>query len=429
MALIRLKNFQSLTITALSFLVSVIGFVNHLLLARVFGIGADIDAFLYATSLPLFLSALLTSYFMYGAVPILMQSSNQSRSLSEMLVASCFLACPFFIVALFITLDAIYFSLFSFELIGTTARLVSIAWIIGGFQVISGALSAIFNAKRYFLIPILLQMLTPIGFAGGALLTVMDPDIIFPLIGMLFGVAISILVGIFVLWSFLVNIRQSTINDLIRLLRGNSGLYNTLIASSAFAAYSLIDAVLAPRYGPGTLSSLGYAQRIVIGFGNIAVIGVFSTSGPKFSDSLLKGGFDKFKKVVRHSIITVLGLSVSMGLFIWYNIELLITFIFGEKIHSDQLFPLLSLLSIMLCGMTPMLCSTILLRAVLCIKDSQIYIFMFGIGVPFLYSIFCLLLSPYGLLSFGYAYLISWIFGFCVLFARIFCGHHGLSKK
>jgi hypothetical protein len=70
--------------------------------------------------------------------------------------------------------------------------------------------------------------------------------------------------------------------------------------------------------------------------------------------------------------------------------------------------------------MIPMLCSTILLRAALCINNSHLYIFLFGMGVPAFYFIFCMLLSPIGLLSFGYAYLISWIFGFGVLITCLF---------
>lgn len=419
-AIFSLNSFQSLAITALSFLLSALGFLNHLLLARVFGIGSDIDAFLYATSIPMFIAGLLTAYFMYGAVPILMQADNQERSSSEMLVVACLLSCLFFLVALLLKIDVIYFSLSSFSVFEADVKLVSIAWMIGGFQVIFGALSAIFNAKRYFFMPVLLQALTPIGFGVGALAAIANPNIVLPLIGMLAGVFVATIVGFIVLWDFLASIRQSSLKDAIWLLRSNTGLFNTLLASSAFAAYAIIDAYLAPHFGVGALSTLGYAQRIVIGFGNIAVIGVFSTAGPKFSDSLLNSGFDEFLLVVRKSINIVLALAVVLGLLLWYNSELLINFIFGEKVQSDQVLPLRSILPIMLIGMIPMLCSTILLRAVLCIKDSHLYIFLFGAGVPVVYFAFCLILSPIGLVSFGFAYMISWIYGFGVLSTRLF---------
>jgi putative peptidoglycan lipid II flippase len=415
-----LNLFQSLALTALTLLVSAIGFLNHLLLARVFGIGSDIDAFLYATSIPLFIAGLLTAYFMYGAVPILIKADNQGRSSMEMLIAAFYFAAPFFFIALIIKLNSIHFSLFSFGSMPVSSKLMSIAWIIGGFQVVIGALSAIFNAKKYFFVPVLLQTITPIGFLAGALLTISIPNIVLPLVGMLVGAIVSTILGIIVLWKFLFSIRKSSLNGLIWLLHGNTGLISTLLASSAFAAYPLIDAFLAPRFGVGALSTLGFAQRIIIGFGNIAVIGVFSISGPKFSDALLNGGFDEFQKVVKKSIYTVLGISVPLGLFLWYNSQTLILLIFGDEIDPGQIFSLMALLPIMLVGMIPMLCSSVLLRAALCIKNSRLYIFLFGIGVPVLYFIFCLLLSSIGLLSFGYAYLISWVFGFGVLITFLF---------
>lgn len=415
--IITTDTFRSVTITALTFLMSALGFLSYLLLAKVFGIGSEIDAFLYAISIPLFIASLLTAYFTYGIVPILMQSDNICLSSSQLIVIACLLACIFFFVSIIYKIDATIFLFSSFRQLNGEARLVSIAWIIGGFQVILGSLSSIFNANRFFIIPVLLQTLTPIGFLVGALATIGNENIYFPLIGMLAGIIVAIIIGIIILWNFLVSFLQLSFKNTFKLIRGNAGLFTTLMASSVFAVYPIIDAHLAPNFGIGALSTLGYAHRLIIGFGNIAVIGVFLISGPKFADTLLNNGIDQFQIIVRKSINTVLVLAATVGLLLWYYSELLINFIFGEKVQAG---PLISLLPIMLVGMVPMLSSSILLRAAFCIKSLRGYIFLFGMGVPVVYLIFCLVLSPIGLLSFGYAYLISWIFGFSVLFVALF---------
>jgi putative peptidoglycan lipid II flippase len=413
--LIKFNSIQALAITGLSLVLSALGFLGSLLLARVFGLGADIDAFLYATSIPLFIAAIIAGYFMYGTIPLLMQTDDQVRTSSEILLFACLLSCPFFLMSILFKVDSIYNSPSLFGIYGVNLNLEFVAWIIGGVQVIFSALTAILNAKKYFLMPIFLQILTPLGSIFGALITLVNPNIIFPLVGMLIGVVSATIISFIVLRSLLIGIRKSSLIKVISLFRYNKDMLCTLLASSAFGVYAVIDAKLAISFGEGALSTLGYAQRIVIGFGNIAVIGIFATSGPKLSDALLNVGFGHFLKVLKKSIINVVCIAVIVGLLLIYNLNLLLNFIFGSNVNSDEVLSLRSILPFMLIGMVPMLCSSILLRAVLCIKGLNFYILLFGAGVPVVYIIFCFIFSPIGLLSFGVSYLISWFFGFLIL--------------
>jgi hypothetical protein len=96
---------------------------------------------------------------------------------------------------------------------------------------------------------------------------------------------------------------------------------------------------------------------------------------------------------------------------LWFYSDLLVDIIFGTEIEPGQVRSLLSILPLMLLGMVPMLCSSVLLRAVLCLRNRSLYILFFGIGVPISYVGLCWLLSPLGFISIGFAYFISWIFG------------------
>ena len=377
-----LYSFQTLAITAASVLVSGLSFLSSMVLARVFGLGSEIDEFLYATSIPLFLAGILVSFFMYGSVPILTQDANLTRSASSLFLVACAFASLFFTVSLILKLGP-YFSRTTFADITTIKlQLLSIAYAIGGVQVIFGAISAIFNAKRYFIFPFLLQALTPIGAIVGTLLEVQSQNILITMIGMLAGVLLSLLLGIIILRKNLISIHLVALKDSYRILNGNSGSLNTILASCAFSAFAVIDAQWAPQFGAGALSTLGYAQRIVIGFGNIAVIGIFMSAGTIFSEALQKYGDNEFRLVVWKSILKVAISAILLAFILWCNLYYLIDLIFGKKIQTEQVEPLISILPLMLIGMVPMLCSAILLRAVLCLKNQHVYVFLFGVGVP-----------------------------------------------
>lgn len=418
--LIEISSFQVITITGMSFLLSVLGFINNLILARVFGIGAEIDLFLYVTSTPLFIAALLNSYFMYGVVPLLIKVTDLKRSSTDMLILACLLSCPFFFIALILKIDVLYISSSLFNIYGLKANMILIAWTIGGVQIIFGAISAILNVKKNYFTSILLQALTPIGLLVGTVIATFHANIIYPLIGMLMGLVVATISGIFFLRNFWIKNKKNELNNVKYLFDINLKTFNTLVATSAFAVFSIIDAHLAISHGDGVLSTLGYAQRIIIGFGNLAVIGVFTIAGPKFAETLQNDGFFEFKLIVKKALSTVLSIAVGLGLILWLNLEILLKLIFGERANTDEVNYLLSILPIMLIGMIPMLCSSVLLRAVFCIRNINIYIILFGVGVPVIYMALCLLLSSMGLFSFAISYLTSWIYGLIVLLIPLF---------
>ena len=411
---------QNLLVTLSSLLVSAISFLYNLVLARVFGLGSEIDAFLYATSIPFFLAAVFGSFFMYGSVPILNQHPNSNQSTSALFLVGCTIASIFMIISIIISINVDYNNLIFNDLTLANINIISIGWIIGGIQVVFGVISAIMNAKKYFILPFFLQLLTPIGATSGAIYSISSQNIIFPMIGMLIGLSIACVIGIIILRKNLIWLHLVTLKDLFHMLRGNAGSFNTILASCAFTTFALIDAQWAPQFGPGALSTLGYAQKIVIGFGNIIVIGIFMTSGVKFSESLLKDGYSNFAQLVGKSVLTVGTGSIVIAFGLWININYLIEIIFGSKIQTDDLQMLFDIIPLMLVGMIPMLCSSILLRAVLCLKNKHLYILSFGVGVPAVYTLLCNILNSHGFISIGFAYLFSWIFGISILLFCIF---------
>ena len=415
-------------LSALSLILSALGFLNLLILARVFGIGSETDSYFYALSVPSFIAALFIAFFTYSSVPVLLRSGGLNNSSRALYISSWLFSSIFFLLSLSYIISYILSLPLAPNAIKFDSLLFSIAWAFGGLQVVFGSLSAIFNSQRYFFSPLMLSSLSTIGSLAGSLLTISKPNIVIPLIGLLAGTIIANLIGFFLLRGLLCGFRKTKLGDIKKLILGNAGFLATLLATSSFGAYVLIDAYFAPRFGVGSLSTLAFAQRIVIGFGGVAVYGIFSKVGPLFSEIFDKEGFSGLRPVVIKATTKVAALSLFLAVFVWFNVGFLSSTIFRNKLQSSNLPSLFSLFSYMLPGMIFMLCSAVLLRAVLSIKNSNLHVTLFGIFVPSLYFFFCWLLASLGISSFGISYLISWAIGFSILASRFRCPMSNISR-
>jgi putative peptidoglycan lipid II flippase len=416
---IKRYSLHSLLITAASLTGTAFGFLNHLLFARVFGVGSEFDQFLLAISVPVFVAAIIASYFIYGIVPILIQAEDANKSTSAAFLLSCLFGIPFFLIGSIIYIWPTELLLPCVLDRCVKVELVAMAWIFGGVQVLGGGLSAIFNAQQKYFLPIILSYLTPICSGALILITLQNPTINILIIGMLIGSISSTILGIYVQRSIFRNIKYVSINDLIFILKGNTGFITTILVSIAFSIITVIDAYWAPRFGEGTLSTLGYIQRIIIGFGNLAVIGIFLTSGPQFANILIEQGDQKFYQAVQLSLIKVIFVAIIISILIYINSNSLIELIFGDKLTVDNKAKFNKLLPLMLPGMIAMLCCAVALRALLCLKNIRISSLIFGGGVPVVYFICCWFYKSIGYLSMGISYTLAWIFGSIILISSL----------
>jgi peptidoglycan biosynthesis protein MviN/MurJ (putative lipid II flippase) len=75
-----MARYTSIYITLVAALTSGLGLVTQVLLARTFGAGADVDAYLATISLPIFIAATINSAFSYAIVPKLIESEKDSTA-------------------------------------------------------------------------------------------------------------------------------------------------------------------------------------------------------------------------------------------------------------------------------------------------------------------------------------------------------------
>jgi putative peptidoglycan lipid II flippase len=407
------------TSTLISLAGTGLGLIVQILIANNFGASANVDAYYSSISVPLFLSGIITSAYMFGVVPIIVgyrKNINDKVAFIRYLIVFSFIVSVIFIFSIGLV-D------YQLELIGNELKFVDdisnlfvIGWIIGAIQIFCGAFSAILSAdKKYYKCSI---------------------SALFPYIGIIFGiefynnilgVSLGLFYGsmaslIFLLCDIVpryrsyilsIDISRKGYRHLLTILRSS---ILVIFSLNCFSSYSIIDAYVGPKIGIGSLSILAYSQRIIIGLGALAVVGIFTISGPSFKvalESLSQRGFKNI--VIRYGLIAF-GSSLLLAIFLYFTIDMLVGIIYSsENISDSDRLSIVNCIRWMLPGMVAMLLSSVLMKAVFCLKNIEKFCVFLGILWPFLYLALSELLYIYGVIGISISYSITWVISFLAI--------------
>lgn len=401
-------------ITLMSVITSGLSFIANILMARHFGISKHYDFYLYALSIPLFFSSALNSFFIFAVVPRFLIENKIPERLKKytLLKLSFFLSLPFLFLSFFPKLLLTNHFSGQDTLVLNDSLIISLAWIIGFIQVNLSGLIAILNVKKEYFY---LGLINALPYIGLILTVYMDFYMHIGIILPIFGMLVSLIFTLFlVLRLFKINLHflyKYKSYNFNFLFRSFTNFFSSLIAMNIFAMYSILDAFIAPSFGEGYLSILGYSHRIIMGVGNIAVAGVFTLMGPAFAEAFKKGGYNLLYLECKKIFIVILILSVLLSLLLFESLDLILHLIFGiETLSPNNEILLLELNRSMLPGMIAMLITSVLFRAIFILKKNSRSLIIIGLGWPLIYILLTNFLRKFGIISFGIAYSAAWIF-------------------
>jgi putative peptidoglycan lipid II flippase len=191
-----------------------------------------------------------------------------------------------------------------------------------------------------------------------------------------------------------------------------------VIALTCFSSYAVIDSFWAPRAGQGVLSSLGYAQRILIGAGNLVIIGPSAIAVP-FLARIVAAGDDKaFRQAVIKIVLGVATCGGCIALVLSYWSDPIVSLLFqrGAFAHS-AVHMVASALAHLAPGMAAMLIGVILMRAFFCVPGSYGWSAAIGLSWSVLYFSLSGLFVRRQAVGLADAYSLSW--GITILAASI----------
>lgn len=409
---LRVALANILAVTGLSVAASCIGFILQILLAAHYGAGLPIDSYLFATSVPLFLAALGSAALSYSVVPALVEvelnTAARSTLLRHMRVRMMLIALCFVLVGV----PALWFQRLSLPAASALrdapmlSILIGLGWSIGGVQIFTALFSIELNAARR---PITAACLALPPNLVAILAVLLGPHQIATVpVGVLCGTMVSLVAGVFLTRSAFgsKDVMVNPARPRVHLTR----IGWTLLAMSCFSIYAVIDAFWGPRAGVGTLASLGYAQRLVVGIGSLVVAGPSAVLTPRFAMRLRDGGRSAFLGEVTRTMIVIGSITSCAAILLMLLSTPLIELAFGRGafVQSD-IIRVEHIFRAMLPGFCAMLVSVVLTRAIFCLKNVERAMAFASLVWATVYFFCCGIMLAWGGIGFGISYSLAWI--------------------
>ena len=333
------------SVAACSAIAGLAATAKELVVARWFGRGDALDAFLIAFLLPSFLVNLVAGSFSSALVPTFVEVRDREgreaaqRLFSGVMVVSLVLLLA---VSLLVGLLAPYFlpllgSGFSAAKLMLTRRLL---YLLLPFIVLSGlavAWTAVLNAGERFGLPALSAIVTPLSIMAWLLLLGRTWGIFALAAGMVLGVALQI-VGL----GWMLRARGMRLaprwHGWDPNLRRVIGQYAPMLGGALLmGSTDLVDQSMAAMLPAGSVSALNYARKIVNLFVVLGAIPLGTAALPYFSQMVASrdwAGCRRTLKVYTRSILLVT-VPITLGLVVFSPLLIKIVFQRGAFTAAD----------------------------------------------------------------------------------------------
>jgi putative peptidoglycan lipid II flippase len=361
---------SSVLVSLLAGAVSAFSFVNQLVIARTFGATPEMDAYLIGISVPTLVLGLMAGVLAYSVVPMqvrrkTLDPEGYPEFAGLVLFAFAALALTFSLVGYLITPAIVRTTApqLDGELFLQAVAIARISWMTVGLSILFGYLVAIQNAAKRFLMPALAIWFP---YAGMMTMTLLfSPQL--RATALAWGMLIGYIVALPALYVGAASELKFSV-DLLRRWKDLGPIFGRMpfgMASAlCFTVFGTIDAIVAARLESGSVSYLGYAQRLLIAVGNLVLLGPWTVVPPYLAEQFAAGRHDKFREVLSRALAITIFIASPLALILGSlripAIELL--FERGAFSHRATL-GVAGILPGMLVGMLAMICVTLLIKA------------------------------------------------------------------
>ena len=405
---------SSILVSLASLLVSIIGFANQLVLARLFGASMSMDAYLIGISFPMLVSGVLSAALGYSLVPALMLHKSDFvsyRRFSGLLLLSMIIISVVIAVVGYLVAPA-QIGLLGKSLAAASRQeaiyIARVSWITVGVVLVVAQLNGMHNATSRFLLPILASMMPFIGMIVSGLVFAPVYGPLAVAWGMLFGFLLVIPV---LLIRMLPSLDFSS--RCVLLWKDVAGYLIRapliILAMLCFTVFQLIDAYWAPQIGTGNLAYLGYSQRILVALGTLVIAGPSAVILPRLAEAYADGRIVDLLNDTQRAVRMVIAFALPVALSVSMLATPLVRLLFERGAfdqHATQ--GVAAILPLMMFGMTAMLCVVIVFRALFA-KHDIVHASMLGILVTIFYFTLSGLISySLGVIGIALAYAITW---------------------
>lgn len=388
----------SLRLSTVSVGIALLALGCQIFMAHTFGARHQFDIYLFAMSIPFLIIGASSGVVSLAFVPRLMASSRDRdlyRSSVSALLGFAILAAiviAFGGMQLTVWSTATVSNVFSGPDRFTVVSIARVAWFSAGLALIVSALTAVHHTEKSFILPAITASSAYLGMIGAMALFPVSRGPIVLAWGMLAGSAVSVLV---LLPKAIpsIAIRGFANSQIYALFDGVGRVILVVIANCAFSGLAPVEAFLAPRFGTGALSNLGYSQRLIIAMGSVIVAGPLVLLVPAIAQAVVEKEPYRIKSLSLKAIGTVCVIGVLAALiFGIIRVPLIRLILQHGAFDSKTTLGVASTLPWLLVGSIAMLGTQIAFRS-LYGQNRHFFPAIAGILVPALYFGLGILLS------------------------------------
>ena len=416
----------SLRLSIVSSVIALLAFACQIITAHTFGARHQFDVYLFAISIPLLIMGASTGAVSLAFVPRLM-AARRDRDLYRSSVSA--LLCFAILAAIVIAFGGMQLTMWSTAAVSNVFNgpdrfnvlsIARVAWFSAGLAMIVSALTAVHHTEQSFVLPAITASGAYVGMIGAMALFSPTRGPIVLAWGMLAGAAVSVLV---LLPRAIPSIAMSRFasSQIYALFDGVGRIILVVIANCAFTGLAPVEAFLAPKFGPGALSYLGYSQRLIIAMGAAVVAGPNVLLVPAIAQACVENNPQRIKSLSIKAIgaVCVVGALAAL-IFGLMRVPLIRLVLQHGAFDSTTTQAVAATLPWLLVGSIAMLGSVIAFRA---LYGQNLHVFpsIAGILVPALYfGLGSLLSNMIGFQGICIAYAASWWLIFAALLVKLF---------
>jgi len=293
----------TIQITVFSILGILVSFATQIIVAAKFGATMERDAYFAAIVVPAYVTAVLLGSLTVTFVPIFIEYETKKSKAEAWRVASIFTNLTFPVLFGISLLGFIFAKQlisvtapgFKGEQLLLTASLLRIILPSIIFSGLTSLLSSIYYAEHRFLRPTIVPVVNAVLMLSSVVLFTRYWGIKSLAFGYLIGAIVGFLIVVPILfkqsrYSFSFDFRNEGVVQVIRVMSP------LVLAALFYRATTVIERMIASSLPTGSISYLGYANRITMILGTIATLGISTTIFPVMARSWAENDLAKVRE-------------------------------------------------------------------------------------------------------------------------------------
>jgi len=393
--------------------------INQVVLAYLFGAGTSMDAFLACGAVPFVILNLAIGDLGYVLIPLLMKYEEEGKleeAINATFTGVTLLAVGVTIVGVTCHTLILHLTTASSMPLATFTladQMAPLMWIIIGLTIMGSYLTGIQYFRRKFTAPSITLAVPYLGMIVGGVAGAHR----FGIISVAFGWAIGTLLRDIVLLATLggspIRFSRILLHPATRkLMRTLPSLGLSLLP---FAALPMIDVFWASRLPVGSISYLGYSNRIVIALTSIVVQGLSVVMFPDLSEDIVKGKIALFQRKVIDAMKVIFLVIVPLAVLVSIGRIPMIGFALGRgRFGTDSVLGVAKVLPFYLLGVVWMAMMNIIIRSFYALQDYRTPAIVGTVALVLYTALSGLLIPRFSYLAIGITYCVFWVFMFTV---------------